>query len=105
MSVYEKFLTFEIVINVTTVIGFNRFCKRCEELGLTSIKQLQQQSFIDLHKSGGLQRYSIGELCIEFKPDKGFAIGSKQSYLDYGCEIIHSKEFLNTTDKKIGDKK
>lgn len=101
MELFERFLALEVVVNIVSEDEYKQFINRCKRCRLYSIKQIEQLSFNDLHNSGGLPKYRIGDVCIEFQPEMGFALGGKQSYLNYGCEVISVKEFLEATDELL----
>ena len=98
MEIYERFLAFEIVVNVKTEEELLKFIERCKSLKLNSIKYLERFKFNELHKNAGIQTFTYGELCVEFQLMKGFTIDKKKDYLDYGCEVISVEDFLIATN-------
>ena len=97
MGNYERFLAFEVVVNVTTKEEYEAFLKRCEELKLESVKYLKRISFEELHMNAGIRKYKTGDICIEYQFMKGFTFDDKKSYIDYGLEVITVEEFLEAT--------
>jgi hypothetical protein len=97
MNTYERFLAFDIVINITTPEEYAAFVKRCEDLKLDSIKYIKRISFDDLHKNAGIRVIKYGDVCMEYQPTKGFTFDKKVNYEDYGVEIISVEEFLEAT--------
>ena len=98
MDLYERFLTFEVVVNIKNEEEYNLFINRCKECRLKAIKYLARFSFDDLHKDCGIKVIPDGDLCIEFQLGKGFTISKKEEYLNYGCEVISLEDFLKATE-------
>ncbi len=98
MDLYERFLAFEVVVNVRNEEEYKKFIQRCKECRLNNIRYLERISFEDLHKNGGIPCYKIGDVCIEFQLGKGFTFSKKQEYVDWGCGVISVDEFLDATE-------
>lgn len=100
MGVYQKFLAFEVVVNITNQAEYASFIVRCRELYLTEIEHFAKNLYMfrDLLMSGGIQKYSTDEICFEYQLGKGFTYGSKQGYLDYEVEVISLADFLSATE-------
>lgn len=98
MDLYERFLAFEVVVNIKKEEEFKKFVERCKECRLKSIKYLERYSFETLHKDCGIKVIPNGDLCVEFQLGKGFTISKKEEYLNYGCEVISVEDFLKATE-------
>lgn len=98
MDLYERFLLFEVVVNIKNSTEYQEFVKRCVECRLKTIKYLSRFSFEELHKNGGIQTINYGDLCVEFQLGKGFTVSKSQEYINWGCEVISVEDFLNATN-------
>lgn len=99
MDLYERFLAFEVVVNIKNEKEYKEFIERCYDCRLNSVQYLERVNFNNLHKDGGIPKYQVGDICIEFQLGKGFTFAGKKEYLDWGCEVISVDDFLNATNK------
>jgi hypothetical protein len=97
MGIYEKFINFEVVVNVKTQQEYKEFCDRCAKKGLSDINSFRRISFINLHMSAGMLRIPIGNCAIEYQPYQGFTMGNIENYIKYGLEVISVEAFLEAT--------
>lgn len=100
MGLYQRFLSFEVVVNVTNQADYAAFIVRCRALHLTEIEHFAKHLYMfrNLLMDGGVQKYQPDEICFEYQLGKGFTYSSKQSYLDYGVEVVSLDEFLKATE-------
>lgn len=82
MDLYERFLLFEVVVNVKSEEEYEAFKQRCKECRLKSIQYMNRVSFENLHKNVGIPICEIGDACIEFQIGKGFSFSGREEYED-----------------------
>lgn len=96
MNKIEMFRNFEAVVNVRTHVQYERFMEFCKKLRLEGAGQFMKRiSFHDLHTDCGIQKYMYGEMCIEYQPGKGFTMGPRKDYEDYGVEVFSVDEIMS----------
>lgn len=96
MGLYQKFLNFEVVVNIKTEAEWKAFVERCKQLKINS-RWMDKTSFHDLHTNAGILVMKYGEVCIEYTMSKGMTFDKKQNYVNYGCNVCTVNEFLEAT--------
>lgn len=97
MGLYQKFLNFEVVINVKTEKEWKELIERFKILKIDA-RWMGKTSFEELHMNAGRRVMRDGDVCIEYTPYKGMTFSDKQGYIDYGCEVCSVDEFLKATN-------
>lgn len=84
------------VVNVKTEAEYKKLMLFCESIGLEGAGRfLKRISFYSLHTDCGVQVHPFGDICIEYQPFKGFTMGDRKSYKDYGLEILSVDEIVD----------
>jgi hypothetical protein len=100
MDEYNRFLAFEVVVNIKTKEEFDAFVQRCKECRLNTIVYLAKHGY-DKLLNNCYPKYTNDQFCVEYQLSKGFTIGDKDSYIKWGCEVISVEDFLKAT-KYVG---